>query len=58
MGRFGEKAREARLRWSGHARRKDGGNIGRRMLRVELPGKSNGGRPKRRFRDVVKEDMA
>ena len=63
VGRFGEKTREARLRWYGHLRRKDDGPtddgyIGRRMLRMELPGKSKWGRPKRRFMDVVKEDMA
>ena len=28
------------------------------MLRMELPGKRKRGRPKRRFMDVVKEDMA
>ena len=28
------------------------------MLRMELPGKMKRGRPKRRFMDVVKEDMA
>ena len=28
------------------------------MLRMELPGKRKWGRPKRRFMDVVKEDMA
>ena len=33
-------------------------DIGRRMLRMELPGKRKRGRPKRRFMDVVKEDMA
>ena len=32
--------------------------IGRRMLRMELPGKRKRGRPDRRFMDVVKEDMA
>ena len=58
MGRFGEKTREARLRWYGHVLRKDDGYIGRRMLRMELPGKRKRGRPKRRFMDVVKEDMA
>ena len=58
MGTFGEKAREARLRWYGHLRRKDDGYIGKRMLRMELPGKRKGGRPKRWFMDVVKEDMA
>ena len=41
-----------------HVRRKDDGYIGRRMLRKELPGKRTRRRPKRRFMDVVKEDMA
>ena len=36
---------------------KDDGYIGRRMLRTELPAKRKRGRPKRRFMDVVKEDM-
>ena len=58
VGKFGEKTREARLRWYGHLRRKDDGYIGRRMLRMELPGKRKRGRPQRRFMDVVKEDMA
>ena len=58
VGRFGEKTREARLRWYGHVLRKDDGYIGRRMLRMELPGKRKRGRPKRRFVEVVKEDMA
>ena len=58
VGKFGEKTREARLRWYGHLRRKDDGYIGRRMLRMELPGKRKRGRPKRRFMYVVKEDMA
>ena len=58
VGKFGEKTREARLRWYGHLWRKDDGYIGRRMLRMELPGKRKRGRPKRRCMDVVKEDMA
>ena len=37
---------------------KDYGYIGRRMLRMELSGKRKRRRPKRRFMDVVKEDMA
>ena len=37
VGKFGEKTREARLRWYGHLRRKDDGYIGRRILRMELP---------------------
>ena len=58
LERFGEKTREARLRWYGHLRKKDDGYIGRRMLRMEFPGKRKRGMPKRRFMDVVKEDMA
>ena len=58
VGQFGEKTREARLRWYGHVLRKDDGYIGRRVLRMKLPGKKKWGRPKRRFMDVVKEDMA
>ena len=59
VGKFGGKTREARLRWFRHVRRNDDdGCIGRRMLRMELPGKRKRGRPKRRFMDVVKEDMA
>ena len=38
--------------------RKDDGYIGRRMLRMELPGKRKRGSPKRRFMDAVREDMA
>ena len=55
--RFGDKVREARLRWFGHVQRRDSEYIGNRMLRLELPGKRPRGRPKRRFMDVVKEDM-
>ena len=58
VGQFVEKTRVARLRWYGHVRGKDDWYIGRRMLRMELPGKRKRGRQKMRFMDVVKEDMA
>ena len=32
--RFGDKIREARLRWFGHVKRWDEGYIGRRMLKM------------------------
>ena len=31
--------------------------IGKRMLRIELPGRRKGASPKRRFMEAVKEDM-
>ena len=58
MGRFGEKTREARLRWFGHVRGGKMMGIGRRMLRMELPGKWKRGRSNRRFVDVVRDNMA
>ena len=55
--RLGMKMREGRLRWYGHVLRRDQEYIGRKMMEMELPGKSRRGRPKRRFLDVVKKDM-
>ncbi|KAK3564059.1 hypothetical protein QTP86_007531 [Hemibagrus guttatus] len=40
--------REARLRWFGHVQRREREYIGRRMLDMELPGRRQRGRPKRR----------
>ncbi|KAI5102771.1 hypothetical protein C0J45_8123, partial [Silurus meridionalis] len=57
VGHFGDKLREERLRWFGHVQRRDMGYISRRMLRMEPPGRRKRQRPKRRFMDVVKEDM-
>ena len=55
--RLGMKMREGRLRWYGHAMRRDQEYVGRKMMKMELPGKRKRERPKRRFLDVVKEDM-
>ncbi|KAK3560325.1 hypothetical protein QTP86_006298 [Hemibagrus guttatus] len=40
VGRLGDKVREARLRWFGHVQRRESEYIGRRMLDMELPGRS------------------
>ena len=44
VGWFGDKVREVRLR--------DAGYIGRRIMKMELPGKRKRGRPNRRFMDM------
>ena len=53
---FGEKVGETRLRWFVHVQRRDVDYIGRRMTRLEPPGRRPRGRPKRRFMDVVNEN--
>ena len=57
LERLGMKMREGRLRWYGHVMRRDQEYVGRKMIEIELSGKKRRGRPKRRFLDVVKEDM-
>ena len=55
--RLGMKMREGRLRLYGHIMTRDQEYVGRRVVEMELPGKRKRGRPKRRFLDIVKEDM-
>ncbi|KAK3537842.1 hypothetical protein QTP70_019862 [Hemibagrus guttatus] len=57
VGRLGDKVREARLRWFGHVQRRESEYIGRRMLDMELPGRRQRGRPKKRYMDGINEDM-
>ncbi|KAK3510097.1 hypothetical protein QTP70_026828 [Hemibagrus guttatus] len=53
VGRLGDKVREARLRWFGHVQRRENEYIGRKMLDMELPGRRQRGRPKRRYMDGI-----
>ncbi|KAK3535526.1 hypothetical protein QTP70_016797 [Hemibagrus guttatus] len=57
VGRLGDNVREARLRWFGHVQRRESEYIGRRMLDMELQGRRQRGRPKRRYMDGINEDM-
>ena len=45
------------MRWYGYVMRRDQEYVGIKMMETELPGKRRRGRPRRRFLDVVKEDM-
>ena len=58
IAKLGDKLRSARLHWHGHMRRREVAyNVGRRMLEIVVPGRRRRGRPKRRWMDVMREDM-
>ncbi|EYC35602.1 hypothetical protein Y032_1016g3399 [Ancylostoma ceylanicum] len=51
-----DKMRKARLRWFGHVLRREGGSVAKTAL--EVKGTRPRGRPKTRWLDCVKSDMA
>ena len=51
------KMKEGRLRWYGHVMRRDKEYVGRKMMEMDLPRKRKRGKLKRRFLDIVKENM-
>ena len=50
--------RDTRLRWFGHVQMRDTDEATRKILQMTVAGKRNRGRPKLRWRDLVKEAMA
>lgn len=51
------KVKEIRMRWYGHVRRMKEGQPAREAMENRVPGKRPRGRPKKRWRDNVREDM-
>ena len=58
MYSMAEFLREKRLRWFGHVYRRDKHDATRRILQMTVDGKRNRGKPKLRWRDLVKDAMA
>ena len=48
--------REKRLRWFGHVRRSEEQGLCKRVMEVKV-GKRSRGRPKKRFKDCIEEDL-
>ena len=53
----GDKLRSARLHWYGHIKRREENYVGKRMMKMAVPGRRKRGRPRRRWMDLVREDM-
>ena len=56
IAKLGEKLRNARLRWYGHIKRRED-YVGKRMMEMAVPGIRKRGRPRRRWMNLVREDM-
>ncbi|CAK1598604.1 unnamed protein product [Parnassius mnemosyne] len=52
-----DKLQESRLRWYGHFLRRPASCVGNKCLDMTLPGTRSRGRPKKRWLDVVQDDM-
>jgi len=52
-----DRVRRSRLRWFGHVERRDENYVGRRTMNMAIPGKRKRGRPRKRWRDNIKEDL-
>ena len=57
IAKLGDKLRNARLRWYGHVKRREEDYVGKRMMEMAVPGRGKRGRPRRRWMDLVREDM-
>ena len=53
-----EFLRDKRLIWFGRVQRRDKDDATRKILQMTVDGKRNRGRPKLRWRDLVRDDMA
>ena len=49
--------RKSRLRWFGHLERKDEGDWVSACRYMVVPGNAGKGRPRKRWRDVLKDDL-
>ena len=48
MAKLADKHRNGRLRWYGHVKRREEGYVGKRMMKMVVPGRRKRGRPRKR----------
>ena len=52
-----KKIQEGRLRWYGHLLRRCEYHVGKHTMNIEVLGRRQRGRPRKRWRDCVREDL-
>ena len=57
IAKLGDKLQNARLCWYGHIKRREEDYVGKRIMEMAVPDIRKRGRPKRRWMDLVREDM-
>ena len=58
VGEISKKVHESRLKWYGHVLRREDEYVGKRLMGMEVPGKTMRGRPKRRWLDSIRNDLS
>ena len=58
MGEISKKVQESRVKLYGHVLRREDEYAGKRVMAMEVPGKSKRGRPKRRWLDCIRNDLS
>ena len=57
IAKLGDKLRNARQRWYEHVKRREEDYVGKRMMEMTVTGRRKRGRPRRRWMDLVREDI-
>ena len=58
MEEISKKVHEGSLKWYGHVLRREDECVGKRVMRMEVPGKRRRGRPKRGCLDSIRNDLS
>ena len=57
IAKLGDELRNARLRWYEHVKRREENYVGKTIMEMAVPGRRKRGRPRRRWMDLLREDM-